>query len=267
MNGLGVLKTRDNKADLAHGQRIDESLGRALHTHAVHHEGNVRLHHHKLVALGNRPVEDAHRSNDTTILVKIGIENKSLERSVSIALRRRDQENDSLKQIVDTFAGLARNAHGVVGRNGKLIFNLGLHLIGMCARKIDLVDCRDNVKIGVHGERRVGNRLGLNALRSINNEYRAFARREGTRDLVREVNVAGRVDQVELIGFPIVGGIVNANGIALNGDATFALDIHRVEKLCLHVTLIDRIRQLENAVRNRRLTVVDMRDDGEISDM
>ena len=49
--------------------------------------------------------------------------------------------------------------------------------------------------------------------------------------------------------------------LALNGDATFTLDIHRVEKLRLHVTLIDRIRQLENAVRNRRLTVIDMRDD------
>ena len=186
---------------------------------------------------------------------------------MEVSLRRRDQKNDSLKQVVDALAGLARNAHGVIGGNGELIFNLGLHLIGMGAGQIDLVDCGNNVEIGVHGKRGVGDRLGLNTLCGVHNEHRAFARRKGARDLVRKVNVAGCVDQIELIGLPVVGGIVDTNGIALNGDATFTLDIHRVEKLRLHVTLIDRIRQLENAVRNRRLTVIDMRDDGEISDM
>ena len=89
-----------------------------------------------------------------------------------------DQKNDSLKQVVDALAGLARNAHGVIGGNGELIFNLGLHLIGMGAGQIDLVDCGNNVEIGVHGKRGVGDRLGLNTLRGVHNEHRAFARRK-----------------------------------------------------------------------------------------
>ena len=50
----------------------------------------------------------------------------------------------------------------------------------------------------------VGQRLRLHALRRIHHQQRAFARLQAARDLVGEIHVAGRVDQVELILLAVV---------------------------------------------------------------
>ncbi len=44
------------------------------------------------------------------------------------------------------------------------------------------------------------------------------------------------------------------------------LDVHRVEDLLDHVALLDRVRELQHAVGERRLAVVDVRDDREVAD-
>ena len=54
-HGLGVLEARDNEADLAHAQLVDELLGRALDAHAVGEEVHAGAHHRELVALRTRP--------------------------------------------------------------------------------------------------------------------------------------------------------------------------------------------------------------------
>ena len=56
------------------------------------------------------------------------------------------------------------------------------------------------VEVVVERDVDVRERLRLDALRGIDDEQRAFARGERARDLVVEVDVARRVDQVELIG-------------------------------------------------------------------
>lgn len=45
-----------------------------------------------------------------------------------------------------------------------------------------------------------------------------------------------RVDEIELVGLAVIGLVEHANGLRLDGDATLALDIHRVEHLLDHVT-------------------------------
>ncbi len=55
--------------------------------------------------------------------------------------------------------------------------------------------------------------------------------------------------------------------MALDGDAALALDIHGVEQLSLHVALGHGARELEDAVGQRGLAVVDVRDDGEVADV
>ena len=90
---------------------------------------------------------------------------------------------------------------------------------------------------------------------------------QGARHLVGEVDVAGGVDEVELVGLPVIGLVHHAHGLALDGDATLALDVHGVEQLGLHVALGHGVRLLEDAIRDRRLTVVDVGDDGEVPDM
>ena len=214
-----------------------------------------------MVALLDLAVENADRGNDAAVLVEIGVEDESLERLVGVALGRAHQKHDGLEQVVDALTRLAGHAHGVVGGDGEFVLDLDLDLLGMRGGQVDLIDCRHDVQIGVHREARVGNRLRLDALRGVDHEDRALARGERAGDLVGEVDVARRVDEVELVGLTVVGVVHDADGVGLDGDAALALDIHGVEQLRLHVALLDGAGELEDAVGNRRLAVVDVRND------
>ena len=77
--------------------------------------------------------------------------------------------------------------------------------------------------------------LGLDALGGVDDEQRALARGEGARHLVGEVDVAGRVDQVELVGLAVLRGVEDAHGLGLDRDPALALEVHRVEQLRAHV--------------------------------
>ena len=70
----------------------------------------------------------------------------------------------------------------------------------------------------------------------------------------------GRVDEVELVAAP-----VHADGLRLDRDPALALEVHRVEQLLAHLALGDRAGQLEDAIGERRLAVVDVRDDREVA--
>ena len=55
--------------------------------------------------------------------------------------------------------------------------------------------------------------------------------------------------------------------MGLDGDAPLALEVHRVEDLRLHLARLQRAGDLEKAVGERRLAVVDVGDDGEVADV
>ena len=57
----------------------------------------------------------------------------------------------------------------------------------------------------------------------------------------------------------------DADGLSLDRDAALALELHGVEQLLAHVPLGDGAGQLEDAVGERRLAVVDVRDDREVA--
>ena len=87
------------------------------------------------------------------------------------------------------------------------------------------------------------------------------------RDLVGEVHVAGRVDEVELVGLAVLRLVEDADGLGLDRDAALALEVHRVEHLRAHQPRVDGVRQLEDAIGQRRLPVVDVGDDREVADV
>ena len=66
-------------------------------------------------------------------------------------------------------------------------------------RQVDLVEDRDDLEVVLEREVDVGDRLRLDALRRVDDEQRALAGGEAARHLVVEVDVPGRVDQVELV--------------------------------------------------------------------
>ena len=264
---VGVLEARDHVADLAHAQLVDGLLGGALDAHAVDQEVDAGLHHEQRLALADGAVKDAHRGDDASVLVKVGVQDEGLERRVRVTLGGRDQEDDGLQEVVDALARLAGDAHGVVCRDGKVLLDLLLDLVGVGARKVDLVDGRDDVQVGIHGQVGIGDRLGLHALGGVHDKDRALARGQGPRDLVGEVDVSRGVDEVELVGLAVIGVIHHPHGIRLDRDAALALDVHGVQELGLHVPLLHRMGEFEDAVRDGRLAVVDVRNDREVADM
>ena len=81
---------------------------------------------------------------------------------------------------------------------------------GCAARQVDLVDDRDDLEVVVDREIGVGQRLRLDALRRVDEQQRAFAGGQRARDFVAEVDVAGRVDQVEDVGLAVRRRVVRA---------------------------------------------------------
>ena len=56
-------------------------------------------------------------------------------------------------------------------------------------------------------------------------------------------------------------------GLRLDRDAALALEVHRVEHLRLHLAVGQAAAALDQAIGERRLAVVDVRDDGKIADV
>ena len=116
-----------------------------------------------------------------------------------IALRRRHAGDDRFEDVVDALAGLGARADRVVGVDADDVLDLVDHALGLGRRQVDLVQHRHHFDALLDRRVAVGDRLRLDALRRVDDEQRAFARGERARHLVGEVDVARRVDQVELV--------------------------------------------------------------------
>ena len=72
------------------------------------------------------------------------------------------------------------------------------------------------------------------------------------------------VNQIEYIFFTIVH-ILHLDGVTLDGNASFTLQIHVIE----HLTLgdLDGLREFQHTVSQSRFAVIDMRNDTKVSYM
>ena len=78
--------------------------------------------------------------------------------------------------------------------------------------------------------------------------------------------MAGRIDQVQAVGLTVARGVMQADAFGLDGDPALALEIHRIEHLRGHLALAERAGELEQAIGQGGLAVVDVRDDAEVAD-
>jgi hypothetical protein len=111
----------------------------------------------------------------------------------------------------------------------------------------------------------VGQGLRLHALRGIHHQQRALARGQGTRHLIVEIHVSRRIDEIQLVGQAILRLVRQAHRSRLDGDSALALQFHVVEKLVLLFTLGKRASKLDQAVSQRRFSMIDVGDDREIA--
>ena len=103
--------------------------------------------------------------------------------------------------------------------------------------------------------------------RGVDDEDRALAGLEAAADLVGEVDVAGRVDEVEAVA----SGRRAASYSRRTARALMVMPFSRSRSIESRTwvviwPLVDRVRQLEQPVGQRRLAVVDVGDDAEVAD-
>ena len=142
-----------------------------------------------------------------------------------------------------------------------------LGLLGVCGGQVDLVEHGQNLQIVLHSEVSVGQGLGLHALGGVHHQHGALAGRQGPGDLVVEVHVARGVDEVQLVDLSVLGLVVQPDGPGLDGDAPLPLQVHVVQQLALHLPLGDRLALLQQPVRQRGFAMVNVGNDGKVSDI
>ena len=77
----------------------------------------------------------------------------------------------------------------------------------------------------------------------------------------------GRIDEVEVVDLPVACLVAECGSLCLDRDAALTLDVHRVEHLRFHLAVGQTAAALDDAVGQRALAVVDVGNDGEVSDV
>ena len=215
-------------ADLAGAELVDQcELGRE-HAGAVDLVRGVDADHADALALGEHAVDDAHQHDDAQVGVVPAIDQQRLERRRAVAFRRRQAGDDGFQHVGHAQAGLGRDHDRVRGVQPDHVLDLLLDRLRLGRRQVDLVEHRHDLVAGVEGVIDVGERLRLDALAGVDHQERALAGGERAVDLVGEVDVARGVHQIEDVVLAVLGMVVQAHGLRLDGDAALALDVHRV---------------------------------------
>ena len=76
-----------------------------------------------------------------------------------------------------------------------------------------------------------------------------------------------RVNLVELITLTVLSVVVQSDALRLDRDSSFTLYVKRVEYLGIHLALFQTATVLYEPVRQRRLTMINMGNDGKITNM
>src|SRR5690606_6031515 len=123
------------------------------------------------------------------------------------------------------------------------------------------VDDASNLR--VVGVAPVGFRLRLDATGAAKDAYATVEDLQGPIHFNGEVDMAGSIDDVELVSVPKAG-----RGRRLNGDAALLLLLHEVRRgrAVVHLTnLVNLASELENAFGGRGLPCVDVSEDANIA--
>ena len=76
-----------------------------------------------------------------------------------------------------------------------------------------------------------------------------------------------RIDQVKDVRLTVLGDEIHPRRLRLDRNPALPLEIHVVEKLILFLSLGHGVRHVEESIRERAFTMIDMRDDAKIADV
>ena len=225
------------------------------------------VHEPHPIAGGEGTVVNPAREHHPAIDVVLGIEHQGLQRRLGVAFRGRQMLDDSLQHRVDSDPVLRRDGEGGEGVEPEVLVDLLEHPVDVRRREVDLVDHRQQIEVVLQGQVQVGDRLRLDPLGCVDDDDRAVARHQRAPHLVGEVHVSGGVDQVQPVGPTVLRGEGERDRVALDRDAALALELHVVEHLVAELARSHAVARLDQAIGERRLAVIDVRDDAEVANV
>ena len=229
--------------------------------------GGACRHETDLVLGLEHTVDDAHKHDHADIIVEPGVDDQPLQGLRGIALGRGNTCDNRFQDLVDAHAGLRAGQDGLRGVDADDVFDLRACALWIGLRQIHFVEHWHHLDAEFDRGVAVGDGLRLDTLRCVHDEQRALAGRERAADLIGEIHVTGGIDQVERVDLATLGFVVQRSRLRLDCDPAFALDIHRVENLRGHFAISQPPTTLDQPIREGGLAVVDMGNDGEITDV
>ena len=196
---MNLLDACDNETDASRRKLVTgDRLGRE-NADLLAVVKRTRRHQQNLVARLERPLHHPHQHDHADVVVEPRIDDQGLQRGERIAHWRRDALDHRLQDIVDALAGLGAGKNRIVGGNADDVLDLGDDPVGVGRGQVDLVQHRDHRHALLGRRVAVSDRLRLHSLRCVDDQQRTLAGGERARHLVREVDMARRVDQVEAV--------------------------------------------------------------------
>ena len=77
--------------------------------------------------------------------------------------------------------------------------------------------------------------------------------------------MTGSINEVECVSYAVNRFVVEPDGVGFDRDSAFAFEVHVVEDLVFHIAFADSASEFEQPIGQRRLAVIDVRNDGEIT--
>ena len=214
--------------------------------------------------------------------VRRGVEvgDERLQRMLLVVIRRRHRDEQRLDErreigceLVGREAGASCSCIRVHDRKLDLrlvrveveeeVVHLVHHLRRSRVGPVDLVDDENDGEPRLERLPQDEPRLRQRALARVDEQEDAVHHRQPALDLAAEVGVPGRVDDVELHAAD-----AHRRVLGEDGDALLALEVHRVEDALGDVlVLTERAGLPQQRVDERRLAVVDVRDDRDVAEV
>ena len=212
-------------------------------------------------------VKDSAEDHGAAEGIVLGVEDERRERLCRVAFRGRDPLDDGFQDLFDSDPLLGGALDVAEGVEPQLGVDLLEDPVDVRRQQVDLVDDGDDRQVVLHGQVQVGDRLGLHSLGGVDEQQHPFAGGQRPGDLVGEIHVARRVDEVEDVILAVLCAVGQGDGLALDRDPPLALDVHVVEDLIPEVARVGDPCVLDQAVGEGRFAVVDVGDDAEVADV
>ncbi len=270
--------------DLSGGGLLDvgplQPLERLETGHLVGLDRAVQLEEGDRAADPDRAAGDPADRHPPDVVVVVEIRDLELQRRPGVARRARDRREDGVEQGTDVLVGPFQLAPGVpqLARSVQVrevellvggpevehqLEHLVQHRVRAGVRPVHLVDHDDRTQAEL--QRLLEHEAGLRQrpLRRVDQEQDAVHHPEDPLDLASEVGVPRRVDDVDLDALVADRGVLRQDG-----DAALALQIVAVHDP-LHEPLVraEGAGLLQQPIHERRLAMVDVRDDRDVPDV